>query len=172
MAFGGAHNAVTPLTFNIGPIDEPYCWHMGPLAVMPLLANSPPKELAGFMAAFKRTCASSGMLTDRNEVEFVQPFRTLEMHRPAELVHRQRVEQRRQQLRQQQRQQLRQQRRQQLSRQQLYEPPSAMSSSLLQSMPMPRAEQRRQQARRRVLDSRRGRRAPLGSRSGSYRGQA
>ena len=81
MAFGGGHNVVTPLTFNIGPIHEAYCWHMGPLAVMPLLANSPPMELAGFMAAFKRTCASSGMLTEHDEVEFVQPFRVLVMRR-------------------------------------------------------------------------------------------
>ena len=75
------HNTVTPLVFNLGPLGGERAWRHGPLAVLPLLERQSAREIQGFKDAFRCRCKTDGLLTDRNDIEFMQCYRMLALRR-------------------------------------------------------------------------------------------
>jgi len=70
---------------NLGAVDGERAWRQGPLTVLPQLAALPAAENAAVRAAFRRRCASAGLISDRGE--FTHRYRLLDLYRRREQHH-------------------------------------------------------------------------------------
>lgn len=80
-AFIDSHSCLLPVTINAGAVDSDRLWKIGPLAILPRLVLSPPRELAAFRAKFRETCKAHDLLNSRDEVCMTQVCRLVAVHK-------------------------------------------------------------------------------------------
>jgi SAM-dependent methyltransferase len=78
-----SHGRILPVTINAGHADSEKAWRTGPLAILPRLVLSPPRELQAFKSALRRTCEAEGLLNSLEEVCMTQLCRLIAVQKKA-----------------------------------------------------------------------------------------